>query len=416
MPRASSGLSTRRAYHNLAETFLRRLLLLTALVMPSFDYLADRLAELSSQHRLRTLAARQPQGVTFVDAANRRLVNFGSNDYLGLATSGLPIASLPRESGSTASALVCGWTLLHQQLAETIAELESTESAVLFPSGYAACSGTVATLAEAGDLILSDALNHASLIDGCRLSRAECVVYPHRDYEFVASVLKQRRHEFTRVWIVTDGVFSMDGDVAPLVELCDIADPFDASVIVDEAHGTGVLGETGSGVCEALRVKDRIAIRIGTLSKAIGCQGGFVVGPKVVTDYLVNRCRSFIFSTALAPSTVAASIAAFESLKSEPERRHRVQSLAIQVRDRLSISTSCAIENTVPIVPLIIGEDAKAVAASQTLSEAGFFVPAIRPPTVPPGTARLRLSLSASHTDAMVESLLSAIQKCGVLT
>ncbi|GAA5508363.1 8-amino-7-oxononanoate synthase [Novipirellula caenicola] len=384
--------------------------------MPSFDYLANRLAQWSSQHRLRTLVPRQPQGVEFVDAAGRRLVNFGSNDYLGLATSGLPIASLPRESGSTASALVCGWTPLHHQLAETIAELESTESAVLFPSGYAACSGTVATLAEAGDLILSDALNHASLIDGCRLSRAECVVYPHRDHEFVASVLKQRRHEFTRVWIVTDGVFSMDGDVAPLVELCDVADPFDASLIVDEAHGTGVLGEMGSGLCEALGVKDRVAIRIGTLSKAIGCQGGFVVAPKVVTDYLVNRCRSLIFSTALAPSTVAASITAFESLNSEPERRHRVQSLAQHVREQLSISTSCAIENSVPIVPLIIGEDADAMAAAETLAEAGFFVPAIRPPTVPPGTARLRLSLSASHSDAMVESLLRAIKKSGILT
>ncbi|EMI20717.1 amino-7-oxononanoate synthase [Rhodopirellula maiorica SM1] len=382
--------------------------------MPSFDYLADRLAELSSQHRRRSLVPRRPEGVEFVDASSRRLINFGSNDYLGLATSRPPIESLPSETGSTASALVCGWTPLHQQLADTIAKFESTESAVLFPSGYAACSGTVATLAEAGDVILSDALNHASLIDGCRLSRAECVVYPHLDHEFVANVLKQRRHEFTRVWIVTDGVFSMDGDVAPLAALSDIAEQFDASVIVDEAHGTGVLGETGSGLCEALGVKDRVAIRIGTLSKAIGCQGGFVAGPAVVTDYLVNRCRSLIFSTALAPTTVAAAITAFELLESEPERRQRVQSLAKHVRDQLSLSTTCAIENSVPIVPLIIGEDANAMTATESLMESGFFVPAIRPPTVPSGTARLRLSLSASHTDVMVESLLNAIKRCGI--
>ncbi|TWU23347.1 8-amino-7-oxononanoate synthase [Novipirellula galeiformis] len=374
-----------------------------------FDYLADRLAELKSHHRLRTLVPRQPLGIEFIDDAQRRLINFGSNDYLGLATSRSPSPIAPSATGSTASALVCGWTPLHQQLAERIAQLESTESAILFPSGYAACSGTVATLAEEGDLILSDELNHASLIEGCRLSRAECIVYPHRDHEFVANTLAQRRHQFTRVWIVTDGVFSMDGHVAPLRELADLVQRFTATLIVDEAHGTGVLGKTGSGLCEALEVKDRVAIRIGTLSKAIGGQGGFVAGPKVVTDYLVNRCRSLIFSTSLAPSAVAASLASIESFQAEPSRRHRVQSIARHVRERLSLLTTCELENSVPIIPIVLGQDAKAMTAFEKLVEAGFYVPAIRPPTVPRGTSRLRLSLSALHDDAMIESLIRAV-------
>ncbi|MFG0263336.1 MAG: aminotransferase class I/II-fold pyridoxal phosphate-dependent enzyme, partial [Novipirellula sp. JB048] len=259
--------------------------------MSPFDYLADRLAELKTRHRFRSLVPRQAEGAAFIDAAQRRMLNFGSNDYLGLAASRSSSSIAAAASGSTASPLVCGWTPLHQQLAERIATLEGTESAVLFPSGYAACSGTIATLAEAGDLILSDELNHASLIEGCRLSRAECIVYPHRDHEFVASTLADRRDRFTRVWIVTDGVFSMDGHVAPLRQLAELAERFTATLIVDEAHGTGVLGQTGSGLCEAFELKDRVPIRIGTLSKAIGCQGGFVAGPKVVTEYLVNRCR-----------------------------------------------------------------------------------------------------------------------------
>lgn len=374
--------------------------------MPSFNHLANRLQTLEQAGRLRTLVPRTPLGIHFTQAG-RKLVNFGSNDYLGLAAERIGSGS---PTGSGASALVCGWTSSHQQLANAIAALEATEAAVIFPSGFAACSGTIAALAEDGDLILSDALNHASLIDGSRLSRAECIVYPHRDYDSVATTLKQSRSQYQRVWIVTDGVFSMDGHVAPLGALCDLADRYEACLIVDEAHGTGVLGEHGSGVCEALGVKQLVPVRIGTLSKAIGSQGGFVVGPQVVVDYLINRCRPLIYSTSLAPPAVAAAIENIDLIAQQPERRHRVQNLARMVRERLSIETR-GTEASVPIIPVIFGADAAAVAARDRLDKAGFFVPAIRPPTVPEGTARLRISLSAAHTEEMVTALLDAIDE-----
>ncbi|TWU40704.1 aminotransferase class I/II-fold pyridoxal phosphate-dependent enzyme [Novipirellula artificiosorum] len=374
--------------------------------MKSFDYLADRLDALAEQHRLRRLVPRNVMGASLLDASCDSLINFGGNDYLGLAAN---LTTAEIATGSTSSALVCGWTVLHEQLAQRLAVLESTEAAVLFPSGYAACSGTIATLAEPGDLILSDQLNHASLIDGCRLSAAECVVYPHRDFHFVADVLAKQRERFHRVWIVTDGVFSMDGHIAPLVELCDVADRFETHMVVDEAHGTGVLGRSGSGVCEALGVKHRVAIRIGTLSKAVGCQGGFVAGPKLVVDYLINRCRSLIFSTALAPAAVMASMTAIESFERESHRRVRVQRLARELRRRLSLRASCDLEASVPIVPIVLGDDRHTMEVSARLARAGYFVPAIRPPTVPPGTSRLRISLSALHTDAMLDGLIDTL-------
>ncbi|MCL4162387.1 UNVERIFIED_CONTAM: hypothetical protein GTU68_026021, partial [Idotea baltica] len=242
------------------------------------------------------------------------------------------------------------------------ADFESTEAAVVFPSGFAACSGTTATLAEEGDLILSDRLNHASLIDGCRMSKAECMVYPHLSFEYVADVLRKKRQQYQRVWIVTDGVFSMDGHVAPLRELAQLAAEYNSQLIVDEAHGTGVLG-----------ANEQVAIRIGTLSKAIGGQGGFVAGPKVVIDYLINRCRTLIYSTSLAPASVLAALAAFELVRDEPERRYHVCSLAQRLRGRLSIHVD-ETESGVPIIPILIGSDADAIKLSSQLRAKGFFV------------------------------------------
>jgi len=412
--------------------------------MANFDHFASRLSSLERQGRLRELVPRAADGIYLVEPDGRRLVNFGSNDYLGLIADPTALAAgaekgsdpnsrhadpnsrhgplgasqnwgltpFLQHTGSGASALVCGWTDQHQRLAEAIAEFEQCESAVVFPSGYAACSGTIATLAGAGDLILSDQLNHASLIDGCRLSRAERIIYPHRDVSQIDDLLQERRSDFTNVWIVTDAVFSMDGHVAPLAELCDVADRYNANLLVDEAHGTGVFGEAGCGVCEALGVKDRVAVRIGTLSKAIGSQGGFVVGPKVVTDYLVNACRSLIFSTSLAPAAVAGALAGLESIEQQPERRARVRQLARRLRKRLSIDAG-PVESAVPIVSWIIGDDDRAVAASQQLAGAGHFVPAIRPPSVREGTARLRISLSAAHEEEMIDSLARAILELG---
>ena len=374
-----------------------------------FDDFSERLKQLSEDQRLRQLVPRQNDGVYLIDSAGQKLLNFGANDYLGIATE---TRSAAVSAGSGASALVCGWTPEHEKLASIIADFESTESAVVFPSGYAACSSTIAALAEKDDLILSDELNHASLIDGCRLSRAKCHVYPHRGLAAVEEQLTSQRKNFHRVWIVTDGVFSMDGHVAPLVGLCELAEQYDANLIVDEAHGTGVLGETGSGVCEALGVKDQVAIRIGTLSKAIGAQGGFVAGPKVVIDYLVNHCRSLIFSTSLSPAAVSAATQAFELVRSEPKRRTHVCKLAQQFRSQFPSNESLLpLETSIPIIPVITGADARTIAISRSLAERGFYVPAIRPPTVPEGKSRLRVSLSAAHQPQAIDALAEAINE-----
>lgn len=377
--------------------------------MPDFQFLSDRIRSLADTGRARTLIARSHDGIYLSSADGKQLLNFGSNDYLGLAAAGRGSpASQSSASGSGASALVSGWTDRHQLLAQRIAEFEGTEAAVLFPTGYAACSGTVATLADAGDLILSDALNHASLIDGCRLSKAQRIIYPHGDWEAIGETLSQQRAEFNRVWIVTDGVFGMDGHVAPLNQLTEIAAQYDAFVVVDEAHGTGVLGQTGQGACQELGVKHQVAVTIGTLSKAIGAQGGFVAGSKLVIDYLINRCRTLIYSTSLAPFQVEAAISGLQMVVDHPERRQHVQELSLHFRQRLSINAT-ETESRVPIIPVVIGDDEKTVNASGQLAELGFYVPAIRPPTVPEGTGRLRISLSAAHDRAMVDSLADAI-------
>jgi 8-amino-7-oxononanoate synthase len=397
----------------------------------SFDHLRNRLEELKAQSRYRVLQPRRAEGARFWDG-KRRLINFGSNDYLGLArrssdvigSRGSIVASdskVARGSvasgsvasgsvarGSGASALVSGWTDEHALLADTIAKWEQCESAVIFPSGYAACSGTIATLGGKGDLILSDALNHASLIDGCRLSRAHTAVYPHRDVGWVETFLVGERHRFENIWIVTDGVFSMDGHVAPLRALASVAERFAANLIVDEAHATGVLG-SGRGVCHELNVHSKVAIRIGTLSKAIGSQGGFACGPAVVIDYLINHCRPLIFSTSLSPMAVRSAILGFESLESEPWRRDKVMRLAREFRSRLGIASD-APEDGVPIIPIILGSDPESLSLSQRLNQAGYYVPAIRPPTVPEGTSRLRVSLSAEHDEGEVYALVRLLK------
>ena len=368
-----------------------------------FEYLQDRLHQFASIDRLRMLRPVQVDGTKIRLADGRELINFGSNDYLGIAAQ-QTVSSVA--TGSGASSLVCGWTNQHETLANRIAEFETTESAVIFPSGFAACSGTIATLAEPDDLILSDELNHASIIDGCRLSRSDRQVYKHRDMNVVRSTLADCRSKYKHVWIVTDSVFSMDGHIAPLNELAEIAAEYGATVIVDEAHATGVLGESGTGLCEAMGAKNQIPIRIGTLSKAIGSQGGFVAGPKVVIDYLVNQCRSLIFSTALSPAAVQASLNSLQVISNEPARRKHVQEMARLVRSELSLGSISEIEAVVPIVSIPIGSDSRAVAKSTELTERGFYVPAIRPPTVPEGTARLRVSLSAAHTEQEVRALV----------
>jgi len=379
----------------------------------AFDFLHQSLAALARADALRSLCPVSGSGLPFIRRQGRTLVNFGSNDYLGLAAERLKCSDHAIHRGAGSSPLVCGYTEAHHQLCQMLADLEQTEAAVLFPSGYAACSGTVAALPQAGDLILSDRLNHASLIDGCRLSLASKIIYPHADVEAVRKLLADNRSKYQRVWIVTDTVFGMDGDLAPLPQLCDLAEQYDSLLIVDEAHATGVLGDDGSGACAQLGVKSRVPIRIGTLSKAVGAQGGFVAGPKVVIDYLINFCRPLIFSTAASPLVVDAAIDGIGSIRTEPGRRNAVGKIARMARENLKGETVSEPGCGVPIMPVVFGRNDHAMDIARRLGELGFFVPAIRPPTVPEGTARLRISLSAAHREQDLVTLLQHLRELG---
>ncbi len=345
----------------------------------------------------------------------RWLVHFASNDYLGLATDPRIVAAGVRAAerfgwGAGASPLVSGWREPHQELAEALAKFERTEAVALFPTGFAANLGTIKALVGRGDAVYVDRLNHACLMDGARLSGAQLRVYPHNDTNRLATVLERDCGRFRRSLIVTDGVFSMDGDLAPLADLADLAERFGAILMVDEAHGTGVFGPDGRGAASECGVAERVQVRVGTLSKALGSIGGFVAGSKRLVDHLINHSRTLIYSTALPPAAAAAASESLAIVQSEPWRRESVRRLGETLRSRLRTAGFEVLPSTGPIVPLLLGEPDPALGLSRRLRERGFLVPAIRPPTVPVGSSRLRISLTASHTEADLDALLEALQ------
>lgn len=382
--------------------------------------LAEQLEELRENGLLREArcVTPLPDGWCGIDGAKVR--NVASNDYLNLAhdprlIEAAQIALNESGVGSGASALVAGRGPWQEKLEEKLAEFEQTESSLVFPTGYAANVGSLATLISADDTIFCDRLNHASLVDGCRMSGARLRVYRHDQLDILERELKKARAD-TQKWIVTDGVFSMDGVVAPLPELCDLAERFGAFVVVDEAHGTGVLGENGRGTCELTGTEDRVAVRVGTLSKAVGCLGGFVAGSRVLIDLLRNSARTQMFSTALPPAICAAACRALEIIRSEPERKETLHQLAELLRAELlhfdlTISVSELSECRGPIVPVIIGDPAPTLAAGQRLLKEGFLVGAIRPPTVPNGTSRLRISVNSGLREGDIRALVVAVAR-----
>jgi len=293
-------------------------------------------------------------------------------------------------------------------LERQLAEFEQTEAALLFTTGYAANVGVVTALVGRGDAVFSDALNHASIVDGCRLSRAEVFVYPHADVDALAAMLADSRR-FRRRLIVTDGLFSMDGDVAPLDRLAELAERHDAMLVVDEAHATGVFGANGRGTCEAAGVEDRVDARVGTLSKGLGGIGGFVVGRRALVDWLVNKARPYVFSTALPPAAAAASCAALDIVRDEPARRGDLLQRAATLREALREQGWDVGPSESQIIPLVVGDAGRTMRSAATLRERGYLVPPIRPPSVPEGASRLRLSLSYGHTPEMLAGLLAAL-------
>ena len=391
--------------------------------MDPLDWIDDRLERLERDDLLRTLPPPLRAAGTIASVDGRQLINFASNDYLGLASDERLIAAAADAChelgvGRGASPLICGRAEMHARLESRLAEFEQTEAALVFPTGFAANAGTIPTLADEGDAIYSDAKNHASIVDGCRLSRAVCHVYPHGDVHALEKLLRDNvalgGDHFRRRLIVTDSLFSMDGDLAPLAELGELAERHDAMLLVDEAHATGVFGEHGRGVVEHLaaehpRLHEQVHVRIGTLSKALGAAGGFVCGKASLIDWLANRARTYVFSTAQPASSSAAAIVALEIVAREPQRRRRLLENACRLRHRLSEMGWDLGPSASQIIPVRIGSAAETMRLVAGLHERGFWVGGIRPPSVPADQSQLRIGLSAAHTDEMLEALVAAL-------
>jgi 8-amino-7-oxononanoate synthase len=344
----------------------------------------------------------------------REVINFSSNNYLGIANHPA-LAAAAKEAidrygcGSGASRLISGNMTLHEELETKLASFKGTEAALVFNSGFQANTGILSTLTGEGDAIFSDALNHASIIDGCRLSRAKSIVYAHGDLDQLESVLKLEA-EARRKLIVTETIFSMDGDEAPLGGIVDLAEKYGAIVMVDEAHATGIFDSTGAGIVAKLGLGERVAVQMGTLGKALGGFGAYVAGSRALRDLLINRCRSFIFTTSLPPAIMAMAMAAIDLVQREPERREALwnncRMLQAGLRE-LGFSLGSAES---PILPLVIGDAGKCMQFSERLLEKGIFAQGIRPPTVPPETSRLRITLMATHTRAQIDRALKVFR------
>jgi 8-amino-7-oxononanoate synthase len=379
------------------------------------DALANELDKLSRAGLRRTLRPVHGRTGATVVAAGHPVADFSSNDYLGLASdprvAAAAIAALNEDAtGAAAARLISGNHPAHEMLERDIARFKQTDAALLFGSGYLANTSVIPALVGPRDAIYTDALNHASLIDGCRLSRAEVRMMPHRDAAAFDAALGADRDRFRRRLIVVDGVFSMDGDLAPLAELTEIARTHSAWMYVDDAHGAGVLGAHGRGTAEHFGVEGSVEIMMGTLGKALGVAGAYVAGSRPLIDYLTNRARGFVFTTGSPPALAAAAAAALRIARAEPERRDRLRVVARRLREGLaSLGHECPGLPDGHIIPVAIGEAGETIRTGATLAARGFLVGAVRPPTVPIGTSRLRITASAAHTDAQIDGLIECI-------
>lgn len=379
-------------------------------VLSSLDQFAsEKLSELERGHLRRTLAETEREDGLWITRNGRRLLSFSCNDYLNLthhpAVKKTAIAALQRYgAGSGASRLVTGNHPLFAELEARLARLKGTEAACIFGSGYLANAGIIPSLIGNADLVLIDELAHACLWAGARLTRGKVIAFRHNDVAHAKALLAQHRGSHPRALIATDGVFSMDGDLAPLPELAELARRFDAWLISDDAHGLGVLGG-GRGSSFATGTKADVPLQMGTLSKAIGAYGGYLCASRPVIELIRNRARTFVYSTGLPPAIAAAAIAALDVIENEPETIARPMQNAVAFTRLVGLPDA-----TSTIVPIVIGNEQQTLAASRLLEEEGFAVIAIRPPTVPAGTSRLRLTFSAAHPAAEIERLADIIR------
>lgn len=386
--------------------------------MDPLDWIDEELRRLKRADLLRALPPGLGAAGAVVEVAGKPVINFASNDYLGLAAderlANAAIETLRGQGvGRGASPLVCGRSSIHDKLEHRLAEFFGTEAALLFPTSFAANAGIIPALADEGDAIYGDAKNHASIIDGCRLSRAERHIYPHVDTHALAELLAQGKH-YRRRLIVTDTLFSMDGDLAPLVELAALAKDYNAMLMVDEAHAIGVFGATGRGVVEHFaaehpEILEYVHIRVGSFGKALGAAGGFVCGSAALVEWLANRARTYVFSTAHPAAISAAALVALELVDREPERRRGLIERAATLRSRLREQGWNTGQSVSQIVPVVVGSAEQTMRISLALREQGIWAPGIRPPSVPEGQSLLRLGVTAAHTDEMVEMLLAGL-------
>lgn len=386
------------------------------------DWIRPELDERAQHHLLRRLRVFPAAGARIPGPDGRTLLNFSSNDYLGLASHPAVIAAA-REAletygaGATASRLVCGTLPCHAALEERLAAWKGRPAALVFGSGYAANVGLLPAVAGRGDTVFADRLVHASLIDAIRLSGADLQRFRHNDADHLAELL-ERHPARGRRWVVTESVFSMDGDLAPLPRLAGLARSHGALLFVDEAHATGVFSPAGAGRAAELGLGPDVHLGMGTLSKALGGAGGYVACSEAMRDWLVNRARSFIYSTAPAPAAVGAALGALDVLQREPQLGAELLRRAGLFRERLQAAGLDTMASASQIVPVLVGEAGRALALSARLESAGILAVAIRPPTVPEGSARLRFSVTLGHTpdelDAAADAIAAAARAEGV--
>ena len=376
----------------------------------------DDLRQRGTFFKLRVLDDEQGPVCTY---DGKQVINLASNNYLGLCDHPklreAAIAATEKYGvGSGAVRTIAGTMRIHMELEEKIAAFKGVEACVVFQSGFTANAGTVSSILGKEDFILSDELNHASIIDGARLSRAKIKVFRHKDVAHAEELLKEIQNEPGRKLLITDGVFSMDGDIGPVDKLCDIADKYGAIMMVDDAHASGVLGRNGRGSVDHFHCTQRVDVQVGTLSKAIGALGGYVCGSRNLIDYLYHRARPFLFSTSHPPSVAATCIAAFDILESEPERIERLWSNTTYFKQQLAdagfdVGGKTTPMSETPITPIIIGDGRQTMDFSKALFDAGLMASGIAFPTVPEGKARIRTIMTSEHTHKQIDQALEIL-------
>ena len=395
----------------------------TTTTRSQLSYLTDQMNELRQKGTHFNLRVLQDEQAPECTVDGKRVINLASNNYLGLTTHPklreAAIAATKKYGvGSGAVRTVSGTMSIHMELEEKIARFKNTEACVVFQSGFAANAGTVSAILGKDDFIISDELNHASIIDGARLSRAKIKVFRHKDTAHAEELLKEVAGEPGHKLMITDGVFSMDGDIGPLPALCDLAEKYGAIMMVDDAHSSGVLGRNGRGTIDHHKVHGRVDVQVGTLSKAIGALGGYVCGSKELIDFLYHRARPFLFSTSHPPSVAATCIAAFDVLEHEPERMNKLWANTRFFKKELgllgfNIGGINTPASETPITPIIIGDGKLTMDFSRELFNEGVFVPGIAFPTVAEGKARVRTIMSATHTQDQLTKALEILKKVG---